>query len=114
MSSFDTIPQVLDTGKRVVRTVVQVALSFGTFAAVYVAVVGIIGHTAALNDSNASAWLAASATWVTSFAAVLAKIMANPTVNGWLTSIGLAGHSGEQVAGDTWTTLVQTQTPAGH
>lgn len=108
----DTIPQVLDSTKRVLRTVVQVAIP--SFIALAAGLPILLEQAKVFVSPQLYAALVGLAAGITVVAGVLAKVMANPTVNGWLTSIGLAGHSGEQVAGDTWTTMVAAQAPANH
>jgi hypothetical protein len=85
------IPEILDTGKRVARTVVQAALAFVSLAPIYPIVVHAIGAPA---STNAGAWLAASVVWVGTVAGAISRIMAIPAVNDLLAHVGLAGHSG--------------------
>jgi len=84
-------PQILDTARRVARTIIQVALAFGTVAAIYPLIVNAIGAPA---GSNVALWLATIGTWVTTAAAIIARIMAIPAVNSLLAGLRLAGHSG--------------------
>ncbi len=100
-----TIPQIFDAWKRVGRTVVQVVLAFLSFAAVFPLIVGAVG---APHGSNVALWLTTAVTWVTIVAGALTRVMAIPAVNSLLTPIGLGGHSGNVVANDSWTSLVQT------
>jgi hypothetical protein len=105
------IPQVIDTGRRVARTVVQVALAFASFAPVYPLIVAAIK---APDGSNLALWLAASATWVATIAGVISRIMAIPTVNSLLEKVNLAGHSTTVLAQDSWTSFIPVQASGDH
>lgn len=85
------IPEILDTGRRVARTVVQVAVAVVSIAPVYPFIVAALG---APRDSNVGLWLAASVTWVGTVAGIISRVMAIPAVNDLLGHVGLAGHSG--------------------
>jgi hypothetical protein len=85
------IPQILDTGRRVARTVVQVALAIVSIAPVWPLIVHAIGNP---GNGNIAVWLAASVTWVGTVAGIISRVMAVPAVNDLLARVGLAGHSG--------------------
>lgn len=101
---------IVDTARRVARTVVQVALAFGTVAAIYPLIVTAIGAPA---GSNVALWLATIGTWVATISGIISRIMAIPAVNGFLAPLGLTGHSGAKapqfVEPPTATTLVKLQ-----
>lgn len=111
-----TITEIADTARRVARTALQVIAGFGAFAAVYVAVVQVLGTTAGISGTTAGAWLAASAVTVTGVASALAKIMALPTVNQFLDRVNLGGQSVLGTANDTETRMLNLSalTDANH
>lgn len=85
----DTASQVQDIwykGKRVVRTVAQVAVGFIVAAPV---VTQVIAATGIDPTSNIGAWLAGIGAATTGLAAALSRIMSIPAVNQWLVNIGL-------------------------
>lgn len=74
-------------GKRVLRTLVQVAIpSFLSFAFVLPIIIEALGLPV---DSELRLWLFAVAAGVTAVAGAISRIMAIPVVNAWLTKIGL-------------------------
>jgi hypothetical protein len=101
-----TVTEIADTARRVARTAVQVIAGFAAFAAVYVAIVQVLGHSAGISGTTAGAWLAGSAVTVTSVAAALAKIMALPAVNELLDRVNLGGQSTVAAQLDTETRLL--------
>jgi hypothetical protein len=73
--------------QRVLRTVVQVGIpAFLTFAGVLPTIIAALGLPV---DGKVYLWLVSAATVVTAVAAGLSRVMAIPTVNEWLTHIGL-------------------------
>lgn len=73
--------------QRVLRTLVQVVIpAFLGFAVVLPQIIEAMGLPV---DSQLRLWLLAVAAGVTAVATALAKIMAIPAVNAWLTKIGL-------------------------
>jgi hypothetical protein len=84
------IPDVLDVGRRVARTVVQAALAVVTLAPIYPLIVAAIGVP---KDSNVGVWIAASVAWVATAAGIISRVMAVPAVNSMLGK--LSGHSGD-------------------
>ncbi len=92
MSLISPSPQVLDAGKRVLRTLVQVIIPSVIALAAVLPPLLVQAH--AVLSPQLYAELVALAAGITAAAAVLAKVMANPTVNALLGKVGLAGHSG--------------------
>lgn len=75
------------SSQRVLRTVVQVGIpAFVTFAGVLPTIIGALGLDV---DSTVYLWLLSAAAVVTAVAGGLSRVMAIPTVNEWLTRIGL-------------------------
>lgn len=91
------IPDIADKARRAVRTGIQVALAFGTFAAVYPLIIEAVGAPA---NSTLGVWLGATVTWVTVAAGIISRIMSIPAVNDVLAKLRLAGHSGEAATDD--------------
>lgn len=74
-------------GKRVLRTLVQVAIpAFLSFALVLPAIIEALGLPA---DAELRLWLIAVAAGVTAVAGAISRVMAIPAVNAWLIKIGL-------------------------
>lgn len=74
-------------GKRVLRTLVQVAIpAFLSFAFVLPLIIEALGLPV---DSELRLWLLAVAAGVTAVAAGITRVMAIPAVNAWLIKIGL-------------------------
>lgn len=87
MSKHLDVPDIVNKGQRVLRTLFQVGIpAFLTFAVVLPQIIQALGLPV---DSAVHGWLIAAAGVVTAVAAALARIMAIPAVNQWLTSIGL-------------------------
>lgn len=103
------IPQIYDTARRVIRTVIQTIPGVIALAALYPLVVDAIGLP---RDSNVGLWLAGSVTVVAGIAAALTRIMAIPGVNDALAKVKLAGHSGTIAPGDTYTSFIPVQPAA--
>lgn len=80
-------PTIWFKSKRVLRTLVQVAIP--TFLAVAVVIPQIIEALGLPVDSEIRLWLVAVAGGITAVAAAIARIMAIPAVNTWLTHVGL-------------------------
>ncbi|NII42101.1 hypothetical protein E9228_002759 [Curtobacterium flaccumfaciens] len=73
--------------QRVLRTIVQVGIpAFLTFAGVLPTIIAALGLPV---DGKVYLWLVSAAAVVTAVAAGLSRVMAIPTVNEWLTKIGL-------------------------
>lgn len=73
--------------QRVLRTLVQVAIpAFLGFALLLPQLIEALGLPV---DSELRLWLVAVAAGVSAVAAAIARVMAIPAVNGWLTKIGL-------------------------
>jgi len=74
-------------GKRVLRTIVQVAIpAFLSFALVLPAIIEALGLPA---DAELRLWLVALAAGVTAVAGAISRVMAIPAVNAWLIKVGL-------------------------
>lgn len=81
------VPDIVHTGQRVLRTVVQVGIpAFLAFALVLPKVIEALGLPV---DSKLYLWLLGVAGAVTAVAGAIARVMAIPAVNLWLTQIGL-------------------------
>ncbi|WP_146236790.1 hypothetical protein [Curtobacterium sp. MCBD17_030] len=75
------------SAQRVLRTVVQVGIpAFLTFAGVLPVIIDALGLPV---DGKVYLWLVSAAAVVTAVAAGLSRVMAIPTVNRWLTAVGL-------------------------
>jgi len=82
-------------GKRVLRTLVQVAIpAFLSFALVLPAIIEALGLPA---DAELRLWLLAVAAGVTAVAGAITRVMAIPAVNAWLIKIGLGSVPQEAV-----------------
>ena len=86
----DTIPTAItvwNKTQRVLRTIVQVGIpAFIAFAVVLPQIIDAAGLPV---ESSLYIWLVAVAAGITAVAGGLARIMAIPQVNAWLTHIGL-------------------------
>ena len=105
------IPQVFDTGKRVLRTVVQVGIP--TFVAFAAAVPALLAQAHLYLKPELYTALLGVAALITTAAAVITRIMAIPAVNNLLAQIGLGGHSGNVTAQDTYTRMIAAINPNG-
>lgn len=102
-----TVPSIWYKTQRVLRTFVQVGIpAFLTFALVLPQIIEALGLPV---DSGLRLWLVAVAAGVTAVAGAIARVMAIPAVNAWLTKIGLGsvpksavrtGQAGAYVARD--------------
>lgn len=82
-----TVPEILFKAQRVLRTIVQVGIpAFLGFALILPQIIEAAGLPV---DSSVRLWLVAAAAIVTAVAGAIARIMAIPAVNSWLTNIGL-------------------------
>lgn len=73
--------------QRVLRTIVQVGVpTFLAFATLLPQLIDALGLPA---DAEVRLWLLAVAAGITAVAAALTRLMAIPTVNAWLVTIGL-------------------------
>ncbi|ODA89733.1 hypothetical protein ATY41_03405 [Leifsonia xyli subsp. xyli] len=81
------IPDIIHTGQRVLRTIIQAGIpAFLTFAVILPQVIDALGLPV---TSKVYLWLVGLAAAITGIAAALTRIMAIPTINRWLTTIGL-------------------------
>lgn len=81
------IPEIWFKAQRVLRTIIQVGIpSFLGLALLLPQLIEALGLPA---DSELRLWMVGVAAAVTAVAAALARIMAIPAVNAWLTKIGL-------------------------
>lgn len=81
------VPDIWYKSKRVLRTLVQVGIpAFLTFALVLPQIIAALGLPV---DGPVYLWLIGAAGVVTAVAGALARVMAIPAVNAWLTKIGL-------------------------
>lgn len=81
------VPDIVNKGQRVLRTIVQVGIpAFLGFALVLPQIIDAAGLPV---DSDLRLWLVAAAAAVTAIAGGLSRVMAIPAVNKWLTSVGL-------------------------
>lgn len=81
------VPDIINKGQRVLRTIVQVGIpAFLGFALVLPQIIEALGLPV---DSELRLWLVGVAAAVTAVAGAIARVMAIPAVNVWLTSIGL-------------------------
>lgn len=89
-NSRTKVPEIWYKGQRVLRTGLQVILSFlSVWAVVAVIAPQILDELAKILPGSWVAWLAGAIASVTVVAGVLTRIMAIPAVNDWLTKIGL-------------------------
>lgn len=87
MSKHLAVPEIINKGQRVIRTVVQVGIpAFLGFALVLPQIIEALGLPV---DSELRLWLVGVAAAVTAVAGAIARVMAIPAVNLWLTHIGL-------------------------
>lgn len=87
MSKHLAVPDIINKGQRVLRTVVQVGIpAFLAFALVLPKIIEALGLPV---DSQLYAALVAFAGAVTVTAGAIARVMAIPEVDRWLTAIGL-------------------------
>lgn len=90
------VPEIWFKTQRVLRTLVQVGIpAFISFAVVLPVIIDALGLPV---DSELRLWLLAVAGAVTAVAAALARVMAIPAVNAWLTRIGLGSVPKSAVA----------------
>jgi hypothetical protein len=81
------LPEIVHTGQRVLRTIVQVGIpAYLAFALVLPQIIEALGLPV---DSQLRLWLVGVATGVTAVAGAIARVMAIPAVNAWLTRVGL-------------------------
>jgi hypothetical protein len=81
------VPDIVNKGQRVLRTIIQVGIP--AFLAIAVVLPQIIQALGLPVDSAVYLWLIGFAGAVTAVAGALARVMAIPAVDTWLTSIGL-------------------------
>jgi len=82
-----TVEPIWFQTQRVLRTIVQVGIpAFLTFAGVLPTIIAAVGLPV---DGKVYLWLVSAAAVVTAVAGGLSRVMAIPTVNQWLTTIGL-------------------------
>lgn len=87
MSKHLAVPDIVNKGQRVLRTIVQVGIpAFLAFALVLPKIIEALGLPV---DSQLYIALVAFAGAITATAGAIARIMAIPAVDRWLTSIGL-------------------------
>ncbi|MDN4616396.1 hypothetical protein P5G50_18265 [Leifsonia sp. F6_8S_P_1B] len=87
MSKHLAVPEVINKGQRVLRTIVQVGIpAFLGFALVLPEIIEALGLPV---ESELRLYLVGIAAAVTAVAGALSRVMAIPAVNEWLTSIGL-------------------------
>ena len=87
MSKHLAVPEIVNKGQRVLRTIVQVGIpTFLAFALVLPQIIEALGLPV---DSQLRLSLVGVAAAVTGVAGALSRVMAIPAVNAWLTSIGL-------------------------
>lgn len=87
MSKHLAVPDIINKGQRVLRTIVQVGIpAFLGFALVLPQIIEALGLPV---DSELRLWLVGVAAAVTAVAGAIARVMAIPAVNLWLTHIGL-------------------------
>lgn len=104
-----TVPDIVNKGQRVLRTIVQVGIpAFLAFALVLPQIIESLGLPV---DSALRLWLVGAAAVVTAVAAALTRIMAIPAVNLWLTHFGL-GSVPKAVAQNSDGSYTVTSVPA--
>ena len=82
-----TVPEILFKAQRVLRTILQVGIpAFLAFALVVPQIITALGLPV---DGQLYLTLIGVATAITAVAASIARVMAIPAVNSWLTQIGL-------------------------
>lgn len=87
MSKHIAVPDIVNKGQRVLRTIVQVGIpAFLLFALVLPQVIQALGLPV---DSQIYGALIGFAAAVTAIAGAITRVMAIPAVDQWLTSIGL-------------------------
>ena len=87
MSKHIAVPDIANKGQRVLRTIVQVGIpAFLGFALVLPQIIDALGLPV---DSKVYLALVGFAAGVTAVAGAIARVMAIPAVDRWLTSIGL-------------------------
>jgi|GEM_PF-1528457 len=87
MSKHLAVPDIINKGQRVLRTIVQVGIpAFLGFALVLPQIIEALGLPI---DSQIRLALVAFAAAITAIAGALSRVMAIPAVDQWLTSIGL-------------------------
>ena len=80
-------PEIWYKGKRVLRTIVQVGIP--AFLGIAVVIPQVIEALGLPVDSAVHLWLVAVAGGITAVAGAIARVMAIPAINTWLTKIGL-------------------------
>ncbi|AGW41752.1 hypothetical protein O159_17090 [Leifsonia xyli subsp. cynodontis DSM 46306] len=104
------VPEIVHAGQRVLRTLVQAGIpAFLTFAVILPQVIDALGLPL---TSKAYLWLVGLAGIVTGIAAALTRIMAIPTINQWLTTIGLGTMKKTDPRTPATTPADPTQDPA--
>jgi Sec-independent protein secretion pathway component TatC len=106
------IPQVIDTGRRVARTVIQVGIP--AFLALAAGLPVLLAQAKVFVSPNLYAALVGIAAAITAIAALLTRIMAIPKVNEFLELVNLAGHSTTVQAQDSWTSFIPVQSSGDH
>ena len=92
-----TVPDIWFKLQRVLRTAVQVGIpAFLTFN---LALPQIIEALGGVLPPDAFLWLNGVAAGITAIAAGLARVMAIPQVNAWLTKLGLGSVPKSQITG---------------
>lgn len=95
MSTPTDLPQITDTARRVIRTIIQTGIP------TFLALAGIVPYALAQAQGVVSPdlylKLVALAGVITAAAGVLAKIMANPTVNTILAKVRLNSSTGNNI-----------------
>lgn len=95
---MNTVPDIWFKTQRVLRTIVQVGIpAFLAFALVVPQIIDALGLPV---DSELRLWLVGVAGIVTAVAAALTRVMAIPTVNTWLTKIGLGSVPKSAIEGN--------------
>ena len=106
--SVKTAADIWYKGKRVLRTLVQVAIpSFLSFAFVLPLIIEALGLPV---DSELRLWLLAVAAGVTAVAGAITRVMAIPAVNAWLIKIGLGSVPSDALVQETDTNTGEVTT----
>lgn len=111
MATSNPIPQIYDTARRVIRTAIQTGIP--TFLALAGLIPAGLAQAKVYVSPDLYAKLVILAGAITAVASFLAWLMAQPAVNQFLTVVKLAGHSGDVVASDSYTTAIQLPTSSG-
>ncbi|OXN01673.1 hypothetical protein [Bifidobacterium vansinderenii] len=80
------VQEIWYKGQRVLRTIVQIVIAFALSAPTITAIIDALGIPV---DTHIGAFLASIGVATTAIAAAITRVMAIPTVNQWLVSIGL-------------------------